>query len=67
MLSFWRPFIVAKMDYAGPKQPFAGETIDDYELHQVAVTPGREEEKKGTDCDQHDMIRMGKRQETRVR
>ncbi|KAK3699758.1 hypothetical protein LTR37_016267 [Vermiconidia calcicola] len=32
---------------------------------EVEVTPGHEEEKKGTEFDQLDMNRMGKRQETR--
>ena len=33
----------------------------------VETTPGHEEEKKGTNHDQRDMVRMGKMQETRVR
>ena len=33
----------------------------------VETTPGHEEEKKGTNHDQRDMVRMGKMQQTRVR
>ena len=33
---------------------------------RAEVTPGHEQEKVGTGEDQHDMIRMGKKQETRV-
>lgn len=40
----------------------------DHEAQEIEmeVTPGKEEEKKGTDNDQRDMVRMGKEQETRV-
>lgn len=33
----------------------------------LEITEGHEAEKKGTGYDQRDMVRMGKRQETRVR
>ena len=48
------------------KEPVTTESVLDRN-DVPEVTPGREEEKKGTDFDQHDMVRMGKRQETRVR
>lgn len=56
------------MDWTSPKEsPIMGVVQTPNEPHEPAVTPGREAEKKGTAFDQHDMCRMGKRQETRAR
>lgn len=55
------------MDLSSPKELYTTEWTTQDEPHSPEVTPGREEEKRGTNFDQQDMLRMGKRQETRAR
>lgn len=41
--------------------------VDAVELTDLTISGGAEKKKKGTRYDQRDMVRMGKRQELRVR